>query len=84
MGKALGLLEVRGYAAAMAAADAALKAADITVEGWEQTKGGGLVLVRIRGEVDSVQAAVKAGAAEARRISSTIFSHVIARPSDGI
>jgi ethanolamine utilization protein EutM len=82
MGGALGLLEVRGFAAAVTAADAAAKAADVTIEGYEQTKGSGLVMVKLRGEVGAVQAAVEAGAAAARQISTTVFAHVIPRPHE--
>lgn len=82
MGTALGLIEVRGYAAAVAAADAAVKSADVTIEGWELTKGSALVLVRLRGEVGAVQAAVEAAGREAAKLSTIIRTHVIPRPHD--
>ena len=79
---ALGLIEVRGFVAAIAAADAATKAADIVVEGLELTRGGGLVLVKIRGEVGAVQAAVEAATAVALKVTTIATSHVIPRPHE--
>ena len=78
----LGLIEVKGFVAAVAAADAAAKAADIIVEGWELTKGGALILVKIRGEIGAVQAAVEAATVEALKVTTIVKSHVIPRPHD--
>lgn len=82
MGRALGLIEVRGFAAAVVAADAAAKAADVVIEGWELTKGSALVLVKLRGEVGAVSAAVEAGAMEAKRVTDIVTSHIIPRPHE--
>lgn len=75
---ALGLVEVRGYLGAIAAADAALKAASVTCMGLEVIKGG-LVTVKITGDVGAVQAAVEAGAETAEQLEVLLTRHVIAR-----
>lgn len=75
---ALGLIEVRGYLGAVAAADAALKAASITCIGMEII-GGGLVTVKLDGDVGAVQAAVEAGAEMAKQLNVLLTRHVIAR-----
>ncbi|MHB1407521.1 MAG: BMC domain-containing protein [Desulfitobacteriaceae bacterium] len=79
-GGALGLIEVKGLVAAIAAADAAVKAADVTVLGYEPTKGSGLVTVKITGEVAAVQAAISVAAEAVSRITLVYASRVIARP----
>lgn len=75
---ALGLVEVRGYLGAVTAADAALKAASVTCIGVEIIKGG-LVTVKLDGDVGAVQAAVEAGAEMATRLDVLVTRHVIAR-----
>lgn len=75
---ALGLVEVRGYLGAVAAADAALKAASVTCIGVEIIKGG-LVTVKLEGDVGAVQAAVAAGAEMAKQLNVLLTRHVIAR-----
>lgn len=80
VGKALGLIETVGLAAAMEAADAAVKSAAVCLIGYELTKGGGLVTVKLLGDVGAVKAAVQAGAAAAGRINKVWASHVIPRP----
>ncbi|WP_082063119.1 BMC domain-containing protein [Paenibacillus sp. IHBB 10380] len=75
---ALGLVEVRGYLGAIAAADAALKAASVTCIGLEIINGG-LVTVKITGDVGAVQAAVEAGADKATQLNVLLTRHVIAR-----
>ncbi|MGG4090879.1 BMC domain-containing protein [Paenibacillus lautus] len=75
---ALGLVEVRGYLGAVAAADAALKAASVTCIGMEII-GGGLVTVKLDGDVGAVQAAVEAGAEMAKQLDVLLTRHVIAR-----
>ncbi len=77
---ALGMIETRGFAAAIAGADAMVKAADVRIAGRDQV-GAGLVTITVRGEVAAVQAAVDSGAAEIRRMGGCLVSvHVIARP----
>lgn len=75
---ALGLVEVRGYLGAVASADAALKAANVTCIGVEIIKGG-LVTVMLDGDVGAVQAAVEAGADMAKQLDVLVTRHVIAR-----
>jgi ethanolamine utilization protein EutM len=81
--KALGLIETRGLVAAIEAADAMVKAANVNLIGKEKV-GGGLVTVMVRGDVGAVRAATDAGAAAARRVGELISVHVIARPDDQI
>ncbi len=75
---ALGLVEVKGYLGAIAAADAALKAAGVNCIGLEVIKGG-LVTVKLVGEVGAVQAAVEAGAEIAAQLDVLLTRHVIPR-----
>lgn len=79
MSGALGLIQVEALSAAYAAADAALKAADVTIVGLERVKGGGLMLLKITGDVASVQAAVDSGMCVAKAVGNHAIGHVIAR-----
>ena len=76
---ALGMIETRGLVGSIEAADAMVKAADVTLIGKVHV-GGGLVTVMVRGEVGAVKAAVDAGAAAAQRVGHLISQHVIPRP----
>ena len=76
---ALGMIETRGLVAAIEAADAMVKAANVTLVGKEMV-GGGLVSVLVRGDVGAVKAATDAGAVAAERIGELISVHVIPRP----
>ena len=76
---ALGLVETRGLTAAIEAADAMTKAAEVTLIGTEKI-GSGLVTVMVRGDVGAVKAAVDAGAAAAKRVGELFGVHVIPRP----
>ena len=78
---ALGMIETKGLVGAIAAADAMVKAANVTLVGKELV-GGGLVTVMVRGDVGAVKAATDAGAAAAQRVGELISVHVIARPHD--
>jgi len=82
-GEALGLIETRGFVAAVEAADAMVKAANVDLVG-HQTIGAGLVTVVVRGDVGAVNAATDAGAAAARRIGEVISVHVIPRPHNDV
>ena len=75
---ALGMIETRGLIGSIEAADAMVKAADVTLIGKVHV-GGGLVTVMVRGEVGAVKAAVDAGAAAAQRVGNLISQHVIPR-----
>ena len=77
--KALGMIETRGLVASIEAADAMVKAANVTLTCKEHV-GGGLVTVMVRGDVGAVKAAVDAGAAAAERVGELISVHVIPRP----
>ncbi|MFH1006446.1 MAG: BMC domain-containing protein [Candidatus Latescibacterota bacterium] len=77
--QALGLVETLGFVGAVAACDAALKAAQVTLKGYELATGG-LVTVEIAGDVAAVQAAVAAGAEAAAQVGQLVSKHVIARP----
>jgi len=76
---ALGMIETKGLVAAIEAADAMVKAANVTLVGKEHI-GGGLVTVLVRGDVGAVKAATDAGAAAAERVGELISVHVIPRP----
>lgn len=81
--KALGLIETKGTLAAVEAADAMVKAADVSI--IEKTRaGGGLVTIAVTGDVAAVQAAVDAGVAAVERIaaSSLMARLVIPRPHE--
>lgn len=77
---ALGMIETRGVVAAIEAADAMVKAANVSLTGQEKV-GGGLVAMFVRGEVGAVKAAVDAGAVAANKVGEVIAVHVIPRPS---
>ena len=76
---ALGMIETKGLVAAIEAADAMVKAANVTLIGKEHI-GGGLVTVMVRGDVGAVKAATDAGAAAAERVGELVSVHVIPRP----
>ncbi len=77
--EALGMIETRGLTAAIEAADAMVKAAEVVLIGTEKI-GSGLVSVMVRGDVGAVKAAVEAGSATAARLGEVIATHVIPRP----
>ncbi len=83
MGKALGLIEFIGYVSAICAADTALKAASVDLIGIEKVTGG-IVTVKITGDVDAVQAAVESAENYASRIGSLRSAHVIPRLDDEV
>ena len=78
-GEAIGLIETRGLVGSVEAADAMVKAANVTLMGQERI-GGGLVKVIVKGDVGAVKAAVDAGAAAAKRVGELLSVHVIPRP----
>jgi hypothetical protein len=77
--EALGLVETRGLIGSVEAADAMVKAANVTLVGKEYI-GAGYVTVMVRGDVGAVKAATDAGAAAARRVGELVSVHVIPRP----
>jgi ethanolamine utilization protein EutM len=83
MGEALGMIETRGLVAMIEASDAMVKAAKVTLVGWEKI-GSGYVTAMVRGDVAAVKAATDAGAAAARRVGELVAVHVIARPHQSL
>lgn len=83
-GQAIGLVEVIGLVAAVEAADAGVKAANVTLLGYELARGGGMVTVKLRGDVGAVKAAVDAARSAAARVGKVVSTHVIPRPHAGI
>ena len=77
--QALGMVETRGLTAAIEAADAMTKAAEVTLVGTEKI-GSGLVTVMVRGDVGAVKSAVEAGSSAASRLGELVATHVIPRP----
>ena len=79
MQEALGMIETRGLVAAIEAADAMVKAADVVLIGTEKI-GSGLVSVMVRGDVAAVKSATEVGALNASRLGELVAVHVIPRP----
>ena len=77
--EALGMVETRGLVAAIEAADAMCKAANVTLVGTEKI-GSGLVTVMVRGDVGAVKSSVEAGANSASALGELIATQVITRP----
>jgi len=76
---AIGMIETKGYVAALAAADAMVKAANVTIVSRDEV-GDGLVAVTIIGDVGAVKAATEAGSEVASSVGELISVHVIPRP----
>ncbi len=83
MAEALGMIETRGFAAMVEAADAMVKAAKVELVSYEKI-GGGYVTAIVRGDVAAVKAACDAGQAAASRVGEIVTVHVIARPHTNI
>jgi microcompartment protein CcmL/EutN len=79
LGEALGLIETRGFVAMVEASDAMVKAAKVTLVGYEKI-GGGYVTAIVRGDVAAVKAATDAGGAAANKVGELVSVHVIPRP----
>jgi len=85
------LIEVYGLVAAFAACDAGCKAANVTVETFDKNKPGNadklevplIVLIKFRGSVENVTAAVEAAEAEANRLTGVVSKHIIANVTEG-
>ena len=77
------MIECKGLCALMEACDAALKAANVTMTGWEKV-GSGYVTGFFRGDVAAVKAATDAGAAAASQVGSVVAVQVIPRPHDDL
>ncbi len=81
--EALGMIETRGLAAAVEAADAMVKAANVVLVGYEKV-GVGYVTVMVRGDVGAVRAAVEAGVTNAKKVGEVVSVHIIARPHESL
>ena len=79
--EAVGLIETKGFCALMEASDAALKAASVTMTGYEAV-GSGYVCAFFRGDVAAVKAAIDAGAAAAATVGEVVAVQVIPRPHE--
>lgn len=80
----LGIIETVGLAAAVEAADVCVKSADVELIGYELTKGGGMTVIKIEGDVGAVKAAVEAAKISAGKINKVVSAQVISRPSSQI
>ena len=81
--EALGMVETRGLTAAIEAADAMTKAAEVVLIGTEKI-GSGLVTVMVRGDVGAVKASVEAGSSAAGKLGELVATHVIPRPHSDV
>jgi ethanolamine utilization protein EutM len=81
--EALGMIETKGLVALIEASDAMLKAANVSLVGWQKI-GSGLVTAMVLGDVAAVKAAVDAGAAAAGRVGEVIGVQVIPRPHEDL
>jgi microcompartment protein CcmL/EutN len=81
--RALGMIETRGLVAAIEAADAMVKAANVKLLSKEKVQAG-LVTILVVGETAAVKSAIDAGAAAARRVGELVSTHIIPRPDDQI
>jgi microcompartment protein CcmL/EutN len=82
MAEAVGFIETFGLTAAIEAADAAVKSADVRMIGYELTKGGGMVTVKFGGDVGAVKSAIDAAKASAAKVSGVFSVNVIPRPAE--
>jgi len=80
---AVGMIETKGLCALIEGCDAALKAADVILTGWEKI-GSGYVSAVFRGDVAAVKAATDAGAAAAAQVGEVINVQVFPRPHEDI
>jgi len=81
--QAIGMIECKGLCALLEASDAALKAANVVLLGWEKI-GSGYVTSIFRGDVAAVKAATDAGAAAAAQVGQVVSVQVISRPHEGL
>ena len=90
MGEAVGIIEVYGLATAFAAADAGCKAANVTIENFDKNKPANadalpvplIVMIKVRGTVSDVRAAVDAAKRRAEELAGVVATHEIARPEE--
>ncbi|WP_207710528.1 BMC domain-containing protein [Aminipila butyrica] len=82
--KSLGLIETLGLTVGIAAADAAVKSANVDLVGYELAKGSGRTVIKVEGDVGAVKAAIEAAKAAALQVGGVAATKVIARPSEGL
>jgi microcompartment protein CcmL/EutN len=83
MQEALGMVETKGFVAAVEAADAMVKSANVQLVGSTKV-GSGLVTIMVRGDVGAVKAATDAGAVAAQNVGELVSVHVIPRPHNDV
>src|SRR5215212_1476553 len=81
--EALGMIETKGLVCLVEASDAMLKAANVTLIGWQKI-GSGMVTALVVGDVAAVKAAIDAGAAAAARVGEVVGVQVIPRPHEDV
>jgi ethanolamine utilization protein EutM len=79
--EALGMIETKGLVALIEACDAMVKAANVTLVGWQKI-GSGYVTALVAGDVAAVKAAIDAGASAAQRVGEVVSTQVIPRPHE--
>lgn len=82
--RAVGVIETKGLAAALEAADAAVKSANVTLLGYELSRGAGQVTVKMEGDISAVTAAVEAGAQAASAVNQVVATLIMGRPHDDV
>ncbi|MGB3238177.1 MAG: BMC domain-containing protein [Geitlerinemataceae cyanobacterium] len=86
MAIAVGMIETLGFPAVVEASDAMVKAARVTLVGYEKI-GSGRVTVIVRGDVSEVQASVSAGVESVKnrvKGGEVLSTHIIARPHENL
>ena len=81
--QAIGMIETKGLCALLEASDAALKAANVTMTGWEKV-GSGYVTAFFKGDVAAVKAATDSGASAAAQVGQVVSVQVIPRPHEDL
>jgi len=84
MGNSLAIIEVVGMVTAIQVGDIAVKAANVELLGYELTKGSGFVIIKLKGDVGSVKAAVDAVLGTLGSSQKLVGHIVIPRPSEGV
>lgn len=82
--KAIGFIETEGLPAAIAASDAALKSANVVLIGRENSRGAGLMTVKIMGDIGAVKAALESARSVSNQVRSVRSVLAIPRPAPGI
>ena len=81
--KAIGMIETQGLVTLLEASDAAIKAANVTLSGWDKV-GSGMVTAFFSGDVASVKTAVDAAAEAGSKLGNVIAIQVIAQPHEDL